>query len=323
MSTAVPPPPHASTLVAKAMGAYVRSKVRGSTRLTLALARRVPMLQAVPITINGHHRVYVDLRDHVAHWLLAGSPWAEPPAEIDEQLVMRGLVRPGDVVFDIGAHMGMHTVLLSELVGAGGAVHAFEANPERIPTLSVTVAALKNTTLHPYGLADGRESATLFVPEDGAMASVEDWTKGRVGPVRRVSCELRLLDDVMSGGGVRQPDFIKCDVEGCELRVFRGAARVLDRVDAPIVLYEANTRAALAFGNSLSAATDFLRSLRPADYTIFHVQPHGELHHLTAFREDCDHYNLVAVPRSQSRRLDAISDRLVWDLATKSGSVVA
>ena len=39
---------------------------------------------------------------------------------------MRRVVRRGDVIFDIGAHMGLHTVLLSALTGDTGAVHAFE-----------------------------------------------------------------------------------------------------------------------------------------------------------------------------------------------------
>ena len=303
---------HISTALTKLIRVYLRSNLRGRTRLTLGLARRLRSLQAVPITINGNQKVYVDLRDHVNHSLLAGSPWNSPPAEPDEQLVMRDVVEPGDVIFDIGAHMGLHTVLLSVLAGGNGVVHAFEANPERIPTLTVTVGCLSNTILHAFGLADREEITSLFVPEDQAMASLTDWTMGRVGPVRRTSCTLRILDRVIDDGLAALPDFVKCDVEGAELLVFRGARKTLDRPDAPIILYEANKLSAGAFGQSVSAATDFLRGLSSGAYTVFHVQPHGTLNRLETFRHDCDHYNLLAVPRSRVGRLRTLADRIVW-----------
>jgi len=83
----------------------------------------------VPITINGQQQINVDLRDGLSHELLAGSPWESVPWEIDEQKVMRRLVLPGDVVLDVGAYIGLHTVLLSALTTPTGFVHAFEANP--------------------------------------------------------------------------------------------------------------------------------------------------------------------------------------------------
>jgi FkbM family methyltransferase len=296
----------------KLIRAHLRSNLRGRTRLTLWLAQRLRSLQAVPIVINGNQTVYIDLRDHLNHLLLAGSPWSTPLTEPDEQLVMGEVLRPGDVIFDIGAHMGLHTVFLSAVAGRNGVVHAFEANPERMPTLTMTVGQLSNTILHPYGLADREQVACLFVPEDQSMASLRDWTTGHVGRVRQTSCTLRVLDDVVREGSVPVPDFVKCDVEGAELLVFRGARNTLDRPDAPIILYEANKFSAAAFGQPVSAGTDFLRGLISAAYSIFHVQPRGTLHLHETFRDDFDLYNLMAVPRSRVDRLRSMADRIVW-----------
>ena len=174
-------------LISKLIQLYVRSGARGSTRSTFLLARHLRSLQAVPITINGR-RLFVDLRDGLSHALLAGSPWPTVPWEKDEQLIMRRLVRPGDVVFDVGAHIGVHMVLLSELATPRGCVHAFEPNPAKIPTLRRTAGVCHNTTVHAFGLSHSERQATLFVPVDESMASLRDWTSGRVGAVREVPC---------------------------------------------------------------------------------------------------------------------------------------
>ena len=65
-------------VVARVLRAFLRRSVRGSTRLTFALARHMPSLQHVPIVI-GSTVIYVDLRDDRGHVLLQRSPWPEPP----------------------------------------------------------------------------------------------------------------------------------------------------------------------------------------------------------------------------------------------------
>ncbi len=253
--------------------------------------------------MNGRQVLYVDLRDGLSHPLLAGSPWRGVPWERDEQEVMRRFVQPGDIVLDVGAHVGLHLVLLAELVGPTGHVHAFEPNPRKIRTLAATVARLPNATLHAVALADQCAAATLFVPEDESMASLSDWTAGRVGLVSRSACHVERLDDLIEAGRVPQPVFVKCDVEGSEFRVLSGGRRALEREDAPVVLYEANARSARAFGLPVSAATEFLRSLRAPRYSIYHVQGGARLRRIEDFDPACDHFNLVAVPASKAFRI--------------------
>jgi FkbM family methyltransferase len=272
--------------------------MRGSTRFTFALARRFEALQAVPIAI-GQQRLWIDLRDGLSHALLAGSPWATVPWEIDEQAVMRRLVRRGDIVFDIGAHIGLHTVLLSELTGPTGVVHAFEPNAGKIPALAVTVSALPNAALHAFALGERPGRATLFVPQDESMASLADWTDGRVGTVGCATCAVKRLDDLIATRDLPAPDFIKCDVEGSELGVLLGARTALDRPAAPIILYEANELSVRAFGLRISAATDFLLSLPRAEYAIWHVQTGARLQPVATLDPSCGHFNLVAIPASR------------------------
>jgi FkbM family methyltransferase len=282
---------------------YLRSGLRGSTRCTFAFARRLKTLHAVPIVVNQRQQLWIDLRDGLSHLLLAGSPWATVPWESDEQVLMRRLVRPGDIVFDIGAHIGLHTVLLSELAGSTGVVHAFEPNAGKATALSRTVAALPNANLHAVALGESEGCVALYIPEDESMASLADWTYGREWNRRRTTCEVKRLDDLVARGALPAPDFIKCDVEGGELAVLHGGAAMLDRAEAPIVLYEVNQWAAQCFGLSMSAATDFLRSLSRAKYSIFYAQDSGRA--LTPYDNpelgDC--FNLIAIPASRLDRL--------------------
>jgi FkbM family methyltransferase len=292
--------------IARALRAYLRSGLRGGTRLAFTLGRWLPSLHHVPVVI-GTTVVHVDLRDDTSHGLLKGSPWPDAPWEEDEQGVMRHVLRPGDVAFDVGAHFGLHTVLLAQLVRPDGSVHVFEPNPRRHEALAYVASVSGATiTLHRFGLSDHNGDATLFIPHgDESMSSMSDWTEGRVGAIEPVRCEFHRLDDVMTAEGLPRPDFIKCDVEGAERRVFEGARAILDRVDAPCVLYEANTLCARGFGDTVSAATEWLSALSQPAYRFFHVQPGATLVPVPPQLHTRDlAFNLLAVPASRVERLE-------------------
>lgn len=290
------------SLAARLLRRYLRTNLRGRTRLTFLLARHVPAFRAVPVWIREHPYVYVDLRFGYAHQVLWESPYDAPPREPDEQSVMRRFVGDGDVAYDIGVHFGFHTALLSHLVGARGRVCAFEPNEQLFPSLTRTVAELPNVTLHPVALSDTDDDATLFVPEDVSMASLADWTAHSGGPSQSVKCRRRRLDDMVGRGEVPAPDFVKCDVEGAELSVFRGARRTLARADAPAVLFEVNAKAARAFGQERSEAFDFLAGLEGPRYRFYEVGEGGRLGRVE--RVESDFANVLAVPESRSARAE-------------------
>jgi FkbM family methyltransferase len=218
---------------------------------------------------------------------------------------MRQMVRPGDVVFDIGAHIGLHSVMFSAAIGPTGRLHAFEVNPKKIPVLAETIGRLPNAVLHRFGLSERAGQATLFVPGDESMTSLADWTEGRVGAVRRMDCTLRQLDEVVQSGEASAPDFLKCDVEGAEMSVFRGGAQTLDRPEAPVLFYEADARSARAFGLDVAAATRFIRQLPRPKYSIFWVRKNG-LAPIDLPGGRRQHFNLVAVPESRLDRVAAL-----------------
>lgn len=288
------------TITMRLLRAYLRAGLRGSSRVTSLLARSVGSLQFVPIKVADCEPFYVDLRK-VSHDLLRGTPWGNPPWESAEQEVMRQTIEPGDIVFDIGANIGLHAVLLSKLAGDAGQLCVFEPNPELLPQLRKTIAGLGNANLYPYALSDVDETATLFVPEDDSMGSLADWTNGRAGAIHTMTCEVRRLDDLIEAGIVPRPDFVKCDVEGAELMVFRGGERSLDREDAPIILFEANVHNTRGFGLEISAAKSYLSGIRSAEFQFFDIREDGSLGRQVT--TNSVHSNILAVPRARSNRL--------------------
>lgn len=170
--------------------------------------------------------------------------------EID--LVAAG-VREGEHVVDVGANLGMYLPALSRAVGPAGVVFAFEPVPFTASTLTkvVRLLRLRNTRVLRKGCSDRGGSVVFEVPvqSSGALSTGQAYLQGRRdqrpgaqqhvrwSAVRPVEAEVVRLDDYLPAEG--EVSLIKCDVEGVELLVFRGAAGRIDR-DRPSVICEIN-----------------------------------------------------------------------------------
>lgn len=266
-------------ILSRLLRTYMRSSLRGSTRVPEVLARKINFFHCCLAEIDDLS-VYLDLRQATAKdWLRIGTleEW-----EAGERAIMRHYVAQGDTVYDIGANIGLHTAYLSKLVGAQGHIFAFEPNTLLHPTLSMTCRVLGNAELFPYALSEEQGQCKFYTPADHTMASLNNWTGLEI--IESVVEVRRLIDLKLPA-----PDFIKCDVEGNELNVFSGAREMLDCETAPIILYEANRQSA-----EISASTHYLSKLTMARYSFYVVCDNGSLRELTEW--DFAHANLLAVP---------------------------
>lgn len=156
-----------------------------------------------------------------------------------------GLIRGGDTVLDLGAHKGSYLYWLRQAVGAEGRVLAFEPQPALAAYLREVVGALrwKNVTIENQGVSARPGSLTLHIP--GPVGSISPGATFETGIVSKAdgqTAEVRVttLDGLFPAGGP-PPSFIKCDVEGHELAVFRGGERLL-RTAGPALLFECEAR---------------------------------------------------------------------------------
>jgi FkbM family methyltransferase len=175
--------------------------------------------------------------------------------------VAEELAPVGGVALDIGARWGTYTCLLARLVGPGGLVHTFEPNPQHSKALRAIARSSQNMQFHPLALSDETGSAALHIPVVGDRASDGLASLARPkGAHRTVQIERRRLDDL----AFERVDFIKCDVEGHELAVFRGGEATLRRL-RPTVLVEIEQRHA---GADLDATLAWFEALSYSSYAV-------------------------------------------------------
>jgi FkbM family methyltransferase len=142
---------------------------------------------------------------------------------LTRELLLEAL-QPGDVVIDVGAHVGIVTLQAARHVGPDGHVHSVEPTPVNADMLRRNIEAndLSNVSVH--NCAAGSESGTAVLHQMGLT-----YLNSLVGAnpysseAPSVEVPVRRLDDLVAG----RVDAIKIDVEGAELDVLQGAERVL------------------------------------------------------------------------------------------------
>ncbi len=134
-------------------------------------------------------------------------------------------VRAGDVVYDIGAHIGFFALLFSRLAGPTGHVCAFEPLPENFSRLAANVEVNRTNSveIHRLALSDYEGSATFAVAASSLMGHLSGETTVSADAIQ---VQTRTVDGFVAGGG-KIPDLLKVDVEGAEADVIRGAAATI------------------------------------------------------------------------------------------------
>lgn len=150
-------------------------------------------------------------------------------------------VQPGDRVADIGANLGLVTLMLGAKLGETGCILVFEPARAMLGFLERTLRlnADLNAKLFPFALGRSEDRLTLSVP--GQNAGAASLLPGHVPEaIDSYAVPVRRLADVLREEGITALDFMKIDVEGFESEVLAG---LFDDPAAPrpkLVLFEDN-----------------------------------------------------------------------------------
>ena len=176
---------------------------------------------------------------------------------------IQGLLSPGDVVVDAGAHAGIHSRTMCD---QGAEVHSFEPVSYNRTLLSMNVP---EAIIHPEALSDtdGQFCIDYNLRAPFQSSNLGDFSIGRgyylVNTVRLDSLEL-------------QPRFMKIDVQGAEIKLLEGARKTIEE-HRPYIIIEIEEHQLQKLGAS---SGDLIKLLRSFDYTVFFLESEYPSEHL-------------------------------------------
>lgn len=206
----------------------------------------------------------------------------ETPEEYERVIrrVYELVLSPGDVVFDIGAHVGKHTFPMAQAVGRKGVVVALEPNPAAFKKLTdrkELLSGFRNLHLQQKAISN-TDTYVEFNIVDSRPGLSSIFLRENLQATSSVSVQTTTIDGL--GEDFGRPKFIKLDVDGAELLALEGARSTIRDVQ-PVVHLEIVDRALKQFGCDSQAIHANLRRNR---YRIFNLLG-DELSELTAWRK--------------------------------------
>jgi FkbM family methyltransferase len=184
-------------------------------------------------------RLELDLRDNLQRALYATGTYE--PALVR---FLRDELRRGDVMVDVGAHVGVHALTAAARLRrlGGGAVVAFE--PAHDSASKLRAAAARNRLqLTVVEVALGAEPGTADLRADPAYDAADAGVRSLHGRGPRIqSVPLTTFDAWAAEAHLERLDLVKLDVEGAELEALRGMAGSLGRLRPRALVVEVKQR---------------------------------------------------------------------------------
>jgi FkbM family methyltransferase len=148
-------------------------------------------------------------------------------------------VNPGDVVIELGGHIGTSTLNYSHLVGPTGLVYAIEALPENFAILERNIARNNITNVKAFNLAIVGDPATTHIrlntnPYNSGGHSI---FKMSVDAEAVFECPAMTLDAFVAREKIARIDILQMDIEGAEFDILLGADKAL-LASIPQIMFE-------------------------------------------------------------------------------------
>ena len=203
----------------------------------------IPVLKFFNFKFKWKHDVtnrpfYLESFKHKGYWYYGKN------REQNELDAFFSLIKKGNKVLEVGTHIGYFTQVFEEIVGEEGQVIAIEPTPESIFYLKKNISP--KTKIICKAASDFSGEGIFYTTNFGGFTNSldGDFTKSRnkehkqfqhiSSEVKSIKVGVDTVDNICKKNNF-QPNFLKIDVEGAELKVLKGAQNTLTKVDALMV----------------------------------------------------------------------------------------
>lgn len=197
-----------------------------------------------------------------------------PAYESMLEIFYTSFLKPGDIVIDVGAHNGRHSLPMADKVSPSGNIHCFEPLPIQFNNIcSLVEDRGKGDIIFTYNCALGETNGkTTFthVPDFPEYSGFkerqyhDDDIQRNVIPV-----DVKTLDSfLMEFSSLR---FIKIDTEGAELSVLRGGRQLIAKT-RPIISFELGNSSLINYEYTAHDYFSFFSDLGYKIFTIFGLE---------------------------------------------------
>lgn len=184
------------------------------------------------------HKLRLNSYHHKSYWYFGRE------REIETMHLFSQYIHEGDTVIEIGGHIGFITQYFSKLVGSNGKVVVFEPGSNNIPYIEANIHSLQNVVLVRAAVSSKNgvaifyednitgQNNSLLSDYENAELVAKSHGENLIRTAREV--ELVTIDSYVAEHSL-SPDFLKIDIEGCELDALLGAQATLQCIRSLMV----------------------------------------------------------------------------------------
>ncbi len=179
---------------------------------------------------------------------------------------LKQIIKKGDNILDLGANIGVYTLIFAKLVGKSGHVFAFEPEPSNFELLSKNVKENnhENVTLVQKAVSDKNGKVDLYVSKRN-LASHRIFDSEE----KRKSMEIDVITLDTYFEKFKKPiNFIKMDVEGAEGATLLGASKIINNSKDLVIMMEYFPKWIKKYGMN---PEEILKSLIDKNFKLFHI----------------------------------------------------
>jgi len=215
--------------------------------------------------------------------------------EYEERQFVNAFLRPGDTFIDIGANIGLFTLIAAQGVGNTGKVYSFEPCTKTFQRLRANVQLNRFVNTHCYkqALSNRIDQETMYIAQDdrdalNSFSRPEMPQNFATETVQTTTIDHFFQEHNLSG----KVTMIKIDVEGWETHVLMGGEKTFSCRDAPVLQIEFTDQNAQQAGTS---CRELYGRLVNFGYQVYIYDEKSQTLLPEVLREKYPYLNLIAV----------------------------